>query len=112
LNKFVNNFNEFLEDYHSSNSEFIFKPFFSTFEFKKYWKKINMLTNTQLIELGFLIEYRYRPAISPELLSEKEFLINLKQKLEGKITAKKSSKIDIATYKNVIEKINKVLPNF
>lgn len=112
FNKFENNYDVFIEDSQNRTSEFLFKPFFSTFQFNKFWKSINKLSNTQLIELGFLIEHRYRPTIYPDLLKEKDFLLELKQKIELKLHSKKCTKLDIATYKNVIGKIEKVIPNF
>lgn len=112
FNKFKNHYDVFIEDSQNTNSEFLFKPFFSTFQFNKFWRIIIKLSNTQLIELGFLIEHRYRPTIYPELLKEKDFLLELKQKLELKLNSKKCTKLDIATYKNVIGKIEKVIPNF
>lgn len=112
FNKFENNYDVFIEDSQNTNSEFLYKPFFSTFQFNKFWRIINKLSNTKLIELGFLIEHRYRPTIYPDLLKEKDFLLELKQKLELKLNSKKCTKLDIATYKNVIGKIEKVIPNF
>uniref|UniRef100_UPI0025DF7A07 hypothetical protein n=1 Tax=uncultured Chryseobacterium sp. TaxID=259322 RepID=UPI0025DF7A07 len=109
---FASKFNDFIENSHNPNNEFIFKPFFVKFTFSKLWNVINNLSNSQLIELGFLIESRYRAQIFPDLLEEKDFLLKLKQKLELKIISNKSSKIDKATYKNVIDKIIKVIPNF
>lgn len=109
---FERNFNEFIENSQNLNNDFQFNPFFEKLEFRKLWYVINKLSNSQLIELGLLIEYRYKEKIYTDLLVEKDFLLQLKQKLENKITSKRSNKLDIATYKNLIDKIDKVLPNF
>jgi hypothetical protein len=112
FDEFEQNFDKFIENSQNQNNEFIFKPFFEKFKFRKLWNVINKLSNSQLIELGFLIEYRYRAQIYPDLLVEKDFVLQLKLKLEQKIKSNKSNKLDIATYKNLIEKIEKVIPNF
>ncbi|MFT3920472.1 hypothetical protein [Cloacibacterium sp.] len=109
---FEQNFDEFIENSQNPNNEFLFKPFFEKFKFSKLWNVINKLSNSQLIELGFLIEYRYRAQIYPDLLVERDFILQLKEKLAQKIISKKSNKLDKATYKNLIEKIDKVIPNF
>ncbi|KQK25040.1 hypothetical protein AR438_12970 [Chryseobacterium aquaticum] len=109
---FEEDFDEFIENSQNINNEFVFKPFFAGFNFKKLWKVIGKLKNKQLIELGFLIEYRYRVSIYPDIKIERAFLISLKEKLEKKVEVNKSNKLDISTYKFVINKIESVLPNF
>lgn len=110
--RFEQNFDEFIEDSQNVNNEFIFKPFFAGFKFKKLWKVISKLRNAQLIELGFLIEHRFRSSIYPDLKTEKQFLVALKEKLEKKRNSKNVNKLDVATYDFVIKKIESVLPNF
>jgi len=112
FNDFEKDFDEFIEKSQNINNEFIFKPFFASFKFKRFWNVIGKFKNKQLIELGFLIEYRYRASIYPDLKAERLFLISLKEKLEKKVESNKSNKLDISTYKFVINKIESVLPNF
>ena len=109
---FRNNFDDFSENSQNANSEFISKPFFSSFTFGKLWSVINNLSNIQLIELGFLLEHRYRKNISPVLFSEKQFLESLKSKLEEKSISVRSTKIEIVSYKVLIEKIKECIENF
>lgn len=109
---FQENFDNFIEDFQNINNEFIAQPFFASFSFNKFWQVINKLSNSQLVELGFMIESRYRQSIYSEILVEKDFLVSLRRKFEGKINSSKSTKLNIASLKNVIEKIDKVMPNF
>lgn len=109
---FENDFDEFIENSQNINNEFIIKPFFSAFNFNKLWNVIRKLSNKQLVELGFLIEYRYRQQIYPDIKAEKQFLVSLKEQLEKKLESGKSNKLIISTYKLVLNKIENVLPNF
>ncbi len=112
FSRFKDNFDMFIDDFQDVNNNCIAKSFFAYFEFSKLWRVISKLSNLQLIEFGYLIEWRYSNIIYEGIKSEKKFLESFKKKLEYKSKLKKINKLDLATYNFIINKINNVLPNF
>lgn len=112
LKLFSNDFHKFIEQVEDSNNELIFTPIFAKFDFNKTWRIIKKLNNSQIIDLGFYFQSRYRAHIYEGLFPDKEFLINLKLKLEIESSKKRITKLNLVAYNFMIEKINEVLKNF
>lgn len=106
-----NNLKGFLTVAQNKNEHFRYEPFFINISLGKMYSIIYHFTNKDLIEFGFYLQDRYRPIVSDRLLTEKEFLIHLKDR----INLPKSRKIK--NIRNVcldflVEKIDESILNF
>lgn len=109
---FQSDFKEFLEKVNEPNTELRFKPIFAKFNFNKFWYTLKKAKNTELIEFGFDMVRRYTKSVYPELNPEKQFLKQLKEKLELEIGKLRITKIDKVAYEFLISKINESINNF
>lgn len=75
------NIKDFISVAQDQNSQFRFSPFFLDISTNQLLRIINRLTNNDIIEFSFYIQLRYRPIIFEKLQPEKEFLIDLKNKI-------------------------------
>jgi CRISPR/Cas system CMR-associated protein Cmr5 small subunit len=109
---FSSNFNSFLEKVEEMNNEFMFTPYFTNFDFNKTWRTIKKLDNSQIINLAFYFQGRYRKHIYEKIYPEKEFLENLNKKVENLISNKSTNKLKKATLKFFSERIMESIKNF
>lgn len=89
----------------TDNILFVENTFFSKFEFLDFWRIIKSLSNTNLIEFGYVIESRFTNSHS-DYESEKLFLQQLKVKVQQKIEVKSTPKMDKISWKFLMEKID------
>ena len=94
------------------NNEFMFTPYFTKFDFSKTWRIIKKLDNSQIINLGFYFESRYRKNIYGKIFPEREFLENLNKKVEDSISNKNTKKLKKVALKFLSEKIIESIKNF
>lgn len=104
---FSTDFKTFLEMLYKSDNKFRYIPIFKKFGLNKSWKVIMGLENSQLIDFGFYLEYRYKNIPHIDIYLEKEFLWNLNNKLLESNKRKASSKLR----KVAIEFLNKKVEN-
>ncbi|MFD2543710.1 hypothetical protein ACFSSB_15365 [Lacinutrix gracilariae] len=109
---FSSDFNAFLEKVEEMNSEFMFTPYFTKYDLNKIWRVIKKLDNTQIINLGFYFEGRYRRNIYEGIYSEKQFLENLNEKVENLILNRTTSKLKKVTLEFLNKKIKESIQNF
>ena len=109
---FKSDFIAFLEKVNEPNTQLRYSPIFSEFNFNKFWKAFKKSKNTELIEFGFDLKRRYTKNVYPDLNPEKEFLENLKAKLEIEIAKPKTRKLDKITFEFLVKKINESIENF
>jgi hypothetical protein len=109
---FKSDFKAFLEKVNEHDSHLRYLPVFSEFNFNKFWSAFKKSKNTELIEFGFDLNRRYSKYINRSLNPEKEFLENLKTKLEIEITNQKTRKLDRITFEFLVKKINESIENF
>ena len=76
-----NNFKEFITLTQDPKLQFRFSPFFLEISLNKLYQIINHLNNSEIIEFSFLIQDRYRPIVPERLHPEREFLIQLKERI-------------------------------
>lgn len=81
IKKLETNIKNFVAVAQDSNSQFRFSPFFIDIPSNKMYRIINSLKNNDLIEFSFYIQNRYRPIVYEKLHPEKEYLINLRDKI-------------------------------
>lgn len=109
---FKNDIRAFLEKVNEPNTQLMYSPIFSEFNFNKFWATFKKAKNSELIEFGFDLKRRYTKYVYPDLNPEKEFLENLKTKLEMEITKPKTRKLDKITFEFLVKKINESIDNF
>lgn len=109
---FSSDFNSFIEKVEEMNNEFMFTPYFINFDFNKTWRIIKKLNNSQIINLAFYFQSRYRINIYEKIYPEKEFLENLNKKVEDLISNKSTNKLKKVTLKFFREKIMESINNF
>ena len=109
---FKSDFKAFLEKVNEPNTQLRYSPIFSEFNFNKFWAAFKKSKNTELIEFGFDLKSRYTKYVYPDLNPEKEFLKNLKAKLEIEIAKSKTRKLDKITFEFLVKKINESIENF
>lgn len=102
----------FLDKIKDSQEEFRYKPVFANFDFKKFWKALRKLENSQIIDFAFQLSYRYRKNIYEGLFPEKEFLTKLNQEIELFTGRKNRTKLEKVAYKFLKEKVELSLSNF
>lgn len=102
----------FLDKIKDSQEEFRYKPVFANFDFKKFWKALRKLENSQIIDFAFQLSYRYRKNIYEGLFPEKEYLTKLNQEIELFIRRKNITKLEKVAYKFLKEKVELSLSNF
>lgn len=112
FNQFSSDFNAFVEKVEEQNNEFMFFPFFTKFDFKKTWRIVKKLDNSQLVNLGFYFESRYRVNIYEKLYPEKDFLMQLKVNIEDLIKKKTTNKLKIVALDFLNKKIDGCIKNF
>ena len=78
---FESDFLKFLEKVKENNEKFRFSPFWLDISIHKVYQVINQLSNNYIIELAFYFQDRYKMNIYEKLYPEKDFLINLKNKI-------------------------------
>jgi hypothetical protein len=109
---FKNDFKEFLEKVNEPNTTLRYSPVFSKFNFNKFWTYLKKVKNTELIEFGFDLNRRYGKSVYPDLNPEKEFLEQLKSKLELEIAKPKTKKLDKITFEFLLKKTIESIDNF
>lgn len=109
---FSSDFNSFIEKVEEMNNEFMFTPYFISFDFNKTWRIIKKLDNSQIINLAFYFQSRYRINVYEKIYPEKEFLENLNKKVEDLISNKSTNKLKKVTLKFFREKIMESINNF
>lgn len=109
---FSTDFNAFLERVEEMNSEFMFTPYFTEYDFNKIWRVIKKLDNTQIINFAFYFEGRYRRDIYEKIYSEKQFLENLNEKVENLILSKSTNKLKKVTLEFFNKKIKESIEHF
>lgn len=109
---FKSDFKAFLEKVNEPNTQLRYSPIFSEFNFNKFWRAFKKAKNTELIEFGFDLKRRYTKYVYPDLNPEKEFLENLKAKLEIEIAKPKTRKLDKITFEFLVKNINESIENF
>lgn len=112
INLFSSDFNSFIEKVREANNEYMFTPYFTNFDFNKIWRIIKELDNSQIIDLAFYFQSRYRRHIYEKIYPEKEFLENLYKKVEDLISRKSTNKLKKVTLKFFNEKIMESINNF
>jgi hypothetical protein len=101
-----------LEKVNEPNTQLRYSPIFSEFNFNKFWAVFKKAKNTELIEYGFDLKSRYTKYVYRDLNPEKEFLENLKAKLEIEIAKPKTRKLDKITFEFLVKKISEAIDNF
>ncbi|WP_194767097.1 hypothetical protein [Tamlana sp. I1] len=109
---FKTDFKGFLGKVNEPNTSLRYSPIFSKFNFNKFWTYLKKVKNTELIEFGFDLNRRYRKSVYPDLNPEKEFLEQLKSKLEIEIAKQKTKKIDKIAFDFVLKKTIESIDNF
>lgn len=109
---FKSDFKAFLEKVNEPNTQLRYSPIFSEFNFNKFWTAFKKAKNTELIEFGFDLKRRYTKYVYRDLNPEKEFLENLKAKLEIEIAKPKTRKLDKITFEFLVKKISESIENF
>lgn len=94
------------------NSEYQFSPFFTEVKFIEIWKIIKSMKNSDIIDLAFYFEYRYKPNIYEKLFPEENFIIELKNKLERQIKDTKTTKMKLIAYDFLVKQLYQSLVNF
>lgn len=106
---FENNFENFLKTTRDTQGIFKFSPFWLDISLHKVYKVINQLSNVQLTELAFYFQDRYRINIYEKLYPEKDFLIDLKNKIntpqKRKVKNLRNASLDFLI-KHIDESIN------
>lgn len=109
---FSSDFNSFLEKVEEMNSEFVFTPYLTNFDFNSTWRVIKKLDNSQIIKLAFYFQSRYGRNIYEKFYPEKEFLKNLYERVQALISNQNTKKLKKATFKFLNEKITESINNF
>lgn len=109
---FKANFDDFIIQLKDNNNEFKFKPFFSLFEFKLFWRVINNMNNRQIIELAYFFNSRYRKHVYEGLNKDKNFLVELNEYLLLYLRKKNKSKLDKISFEFLKEKVENSINNF
>ncbi|MFA9188362.1 hypothetical protein AAGV33_08535 [Flavobacterium sp. FBOR7N2.3] len=109
---FSSDFNTFLEKVEEMNSEFMFTPYFTKYDFNKIWRVIKKLNNTQIINLAFYFEGRYQINVYEKIYSEKQFLEELNKKVENLILSKTTKKLKKVTLEFFSRKIKDSIEHF
>jgi hypothetical protein len=109
---FSSDFDAFLGKVEEMNSEFMFTPYFTKFNFNKTWRVIKKLDNTKIINFAFYFEGRYRKNIYEKNYPEKQFLENLNEKVENLILNRTTNKLKKVTLELFSEKIKESIENF
>ena len=109
---FSSDFDAFLGKVKEMNSEFMFTPYFTKFNFNKTWRVIKKLDNTKIINFAFYFEKRYRKNIYEKNYPEKLFLENLNEKVENLILNRTTNKLKKVTLELFSEKIKESIENF
>lgn len=104
-------FDKFIELSRSRENSFRFEPFWTNLSIKKVYSRILKLSKKEIIELGFLFQDRYRRNIFESLFPEKEFLIQLKTKIEDRKSLK-TKNLRNASFKFLLKHINESIENF
>lgn len=102
----------FIDKIKDSQEEFRYNPVFADFDFKKFWKALRKLENSEIIDFAFQLGYRYGKNIYEGLFPEKEFLIKLKGELELFIGRKTRTKLEKVAYSFLKDKVDLSLSNF
>lgn len=106
------NYSKFLEKLRDQQDDFRFKPVFANITATKFWRIIRNLDNKFIIDLAYEFEIRYRKQVYPELLIEKEFLIDLNNKINQFVESKSAKKLDKIAYEFLKEKVESCISNF
>jgi hypothetical protein len=109
---FSTDFNAFLEKVGEMNSEFMFTPYFTKYDFNKIWRVIKKLDNTQIINFAFYFEGRYQRNVYEKIYSEKQFLEDLNEKVENLILSKTTNKLKKVTLEFFSKKIKESIEHF
>ncbi|PQB07303.1 hypothetical protein BST83_09150 [Polaribacter filamentus] len=109
---FKSDFKAFLEKVNEPNTQLRYSPIFSKFNFIKFWSIFKKAKNTELIEFGFDLKSRYTKSVYPDLNPEKQFLEQLKEKLELEIVKSKTKKLDKIAFEFLVTKITESIANF
>jgi hypothetical protein len=109
---FSSEFNTFLEKVEEMNSEFMFTPYFTKFDFNKTWRVIKKLDNTQIINLSYYFEGRYRKHIYDKIYPERQFLETLNEKVENLIANSTTRKLKKVSFEFLNQKIKESIKNF
>jgi len=96
FNLFKSNFPAFYEK--TNGSEFHLSPIFTLIKFSEIWKAIKSMKHSDIIDLAFYFENRYRPHIYEKLFPEKKFVFELKSNLESKINNPRTNKMKQIAY--------------
>ncbi|KAA6331783.1 hypothetical protein EZS27_019647 [termite gut metagenome] len=96
----------------TSSSEFHLSPIFTQIKFSEIWKVIKSMKHSDIIDLAFYFENRYRPHIYEKIFPEKYFVFELKSNLESKINNPRTNKMKRIAYKFLISKLEQSLENF
>lgn len=104
-----NDFEKFLKTARDVQGSYKFSPFWLDISFHKVYLVINQLSNIQLTELAFYLQDRYRMNIYEKLYPEKDFLIDLKNKINSpqkrKVKNLRNASLDFLI-KHIDESIN------
>lgn len=108
---FETDFTQFLERVKNENSKYRSSPFWLDFSLHKVYLVVNKLRNCDLIELAFYFQDRYRVHIFEKLYPEKDFLINLKSKINFP-QKRKTKNLRNASLDFLIKHIDECINNF
>ena len=111
LRLFENDFDKFLLSAKNTQENFKSIPFWMDLSLHKVYKVINRLSKTQLTELAFYFQDRYRINIYDKLYPEKDFLINLKNRINSP-QKRKVKNLRNATLDFLIKHIDESINNF
>lgn len=111
FNKFETNIKDFIATAQDSKLQYRFSPFWMDISIYKVYRIINHMSNNDIIEYGFYLQNRYRPIIYEKLYPEKEFLLTLRDRING---PKKRQKKNLrnASLNFLVKHIDESLSNF
>ncbi|MFT6922970.1 MAG: hypothetical protein ACJA1C_001978 [Crocinitomicaceae bacterium] len=112
LDLYQTDFLKFLETIQDDRSDIRSRPFFYEIEFGQFWRQLRKLKNSDLIDMAFYLNERYRLTIYEKLFPEQEFVLNLISSLERRIKLENDPKLTIATYNFMLGKLKEVVKNF
>lgn len=107
----ITDIGKFIQESYESRNQLHNKAFWIKFSMRKVYYIINQLSNNDIIELSFYFKERYRRSISTELYPEKNFLIELKKRI-NKPQKRKTKNLRNATLDFLIKHIDNSIKNF
>ncbi len=110
-NLLITDIGKFIQESYESKDQLYRNAFWTKFSIRKVYYIINRLSNKDIIELSFYFKERYKRHVSAELNCEKNFLINLKERI-NKPQKRRAKNLRNATLDFLIKHIDNSIKNF